>query len=179
MGTPLLHHCAAPHAAPMAECGGPHHIIAHALRGNHHPRAGRLGGWASPGRGSPAAGSSRGHSPGGRRARRRARLAGGVTAAGYDRRPRRTASRELKTLQALAGCMNGAPTATGGIQMNKVRGIISLPAGRRAKWIVLAGWLIVVAVAGPLAGKLGSAEQNDARSWPPATAESARVLDLQ
>src|SRR5512132_1314759 len=28
MGTLLLHHCAAPHAAPMAECGGPHHIIA-------------------------------------------------------------------------------------------------------------------------------------------------------
>jgi putative drug exporter of the RND superfamily len=63
--------------------------------------------------------------------------------------------------------------------MNKVRGIISLPAGRRAKWIVLAGWLIVVAVAGPLAGKLGSAEQNDAKSWLPATAESTRVLDLQ
>jgi RND superfamily putative drug exporter len=63
--------------------------------------------------------------------------------------------------------------------MNKVRGIISLPAGRRAKWIVLAGWLIVVAVAGPLAGKLSSAEQNDAKSWLPATAESTRVLDLQ
>jgi len=63
--------------------------------------------------------------------------------------------------------------------MNKVRGIISLPAGRRAKWIVLAGWLIVVAVAGPLAGKLGSAEQNDAKSWLPATAGSTRVLDLQ
>ena len=63
--------------------------------------------------------------------------------------------------------------------MNKVRAIISLPAGRRAKWIVLAAWLIVVAVAGPLAGKLGSAEHNDAKSWLPATAESTRVLDLQ
>ncbi|HEX7268345.1 MAG TPA: MMPL family transporter [Streptosporangiaceae bacterium] len=63
--------------------------------------------------------------------------------------------------------------------MNRVRAINSLPAGRRAKWIVLAGWLIVVAVAGPLAGKLGSAEHNDAKSWLPATAESTRVLDLQ
>ena len=37
----------------------------------------------------------------------------------------------------------------------------------------------MVAVAGPLAGKLGSAEQNDAKSWLPASAESTRVLDLQ
>jgi putative drug exporter of the RND superfamily len=63
--------------------------------------------------------------------------------------------------------------------MSKARAIISLPAGRRARWIVLAGWLIVIAVAGPLAGKLGSAEQNDAKSWLPASAESTRVLDLQ
>ncbi len=63
--------------------------------------------------------------------------------------------------------------------MNKAHAIISLPAGRRVKWIVLAGWLIVVALAGPLAGQLGSAEQNDARSWLPASAESTRVLDVQ
>jgi RND superfamily putative drug exporter len=63
--------------------------------------------------------------------------------------------------------------------MSRERAIISLPAGRRAKWIVVAGWLIVLALAGPLAGKLGSAEQNDARSWLPASAESTRVLDLQ
>jgi len=63
--------------------------------------------------------------------------------------------------------------------MSKARAIISLPASRWAKWIVVAGWLIVVAVAGPLAGKLGSAEQNDAKSWLPASAESTRVLDVQ
>lgn len=63
--------------------------------------------------------------------------------------------------------------------MSRARTIISLPAGRRVKWIVLAGWLIVVAVAGPLAGKLGSAEQNDAKAWLPASAESTRVLDVQ
>jgi putative drug exporter of the RND superfamily len=63
--------------------------------------------------------------------------------------------------------------------MSRARTIISLPAGRRVKWIVLAGWLIVVAIAGPLAGKLGSAEQNDAKAWLPASAESTRVLDVQ
>ena len=63
--------------------------------------------------------------------------------------------------------------------MSKASAIISLPAGRRAKWIVLAGWLIVLALAGPLAGKLGSAEQNDAKAWLPASAESTQVLDVQ
>jgi putative drug exporter of the RND superfamily len=63
--------------------------------------------------------------------------------------------------------------------MSRARAIISLPAGRWAKWIVVAGWLIMVVVAGPLAGKLGSAEQNDAKSWLPASAESTRVLDVQ
>jgi RND superfamily putative drug exporter len=63
--------------------------------------------------------------------------------------------------------------------MSRARAIMSLPAGRRTKWIVLAGWLLVLVIAGPLAGKLSSAEQNDAKAWLPATAESTRVLDLQ
>ena len=63
--------------------------------------------------------------------------------------------------------------------MSKARVIMSLPAGRRTKWVVLAGWLLVLVIAGPLAGKLSSAEQNDAKAWLPAGAESTRVLDLQ
>jgi putative drug exporter of the RND superfamily len=63
--------------------------------------------------------------------------------------------------------------------MKRTRSIAGLPAGRRTKWVVVVFWLIVVAVAGPLAGKLGSAEQNDAKSWLPAGAESTRVLELQ
>jgi RND superfamily putative drug exporter len=66
-----------------------------------------------------------------------------------------------------------------GVAVNRARAILSLPAGRRAKWAVLAGWLLVLVIAGPLAGKLSGVEQNDAKAWLPATAESTRVLDLQ
>ena len=37
----------------------------------------------------------------------------------------------------------------------------------------------ILAVAGPLAGKLMGAEKNDAQAWLPAQAESTRVLALQ
>jgi RND superfamily putative drug exporter len=63
--------------------------------------------------------------------------------------------------------------------MSIVRAVARVPAGRRAKWFVLAFWLIVVALAGPLAGKLMGVEKNDASSWLPAKAESTKVLDLQ
>ncbi len=63
--------------------------------------------------------------------------------------------------------------------MGKGRAIVSLPGGRRAKWAVVVFWLIVVAVAGPLAGKLMGAEKNDAQAWLPAKAESTQVLNLQ
>jgi RND superfamily putative drug exporter len=62
--------------------------------------------------------------------------------------------------------------------MVRASAIAGIPAGRRAKWGVLVFWLVVVAVAGPLAGKLTGAEKNDAQSWLPATAESTRALDL-
>jgi RND superfamily putative drug exporter len=40
-------------------------------------------------------------------------------------------------------------------------------------------WLIVVALAGPLSGKLTGAEKNNAQAWLPAKAESTKVLKLQ
>jgi RND superfamily putative drug exporter len=43
---------------------------------------------------------------------------------------------------------------------------------------VLAFWIVVVAVAGPLAGKLNSAQKNDASSWLPHNAESTQVVEL-
>jgi len=52
-------------------------------------------------------------------------------------------------------------------------------AGRRAKWLVLAGWLVIIAVLGPLAGKLQGAEQNNAASFLPASAQSTQVYHLQ
>ena len=58
------------------------------------------------------------------------------------------------------------------------RRIASLPGGRRAKWVVLGFWVVVFAVAGPLAGKLNSAQQNDSSAWLPNNAESTQVVDL-
>ena len=44
--------------------------------------------------------------------------------------------------------------------------------------MILGFWIAVVAVAGPLAGKLNSAQQNDASSWLPQNAESTQVVEL-
>ncbi|MEU1075280.1 MMPL family transporter [Streptomyces sp. NPDC005878] len=52
-----------------------------------------------------------------------------------------------------------------------------LVCGRRSKWLVLVLWLIVVAVAFPLASKLTDAQDNDATSWLPGSAESTQVFD--
>ncbi|GAA2434958.1 MMPL family transporter [Actinomadura vinacea] len=51
--------------------------------------------------------------------------------------------------------------------------------GRRAKWAVLAIWVVLLAALGPLAGKLGDVEENDAASWLPGGAESTQVVQLQ
>src|ERR1700743_2018838 len=63
--------------------------------------------------------------------------------------------------------------------MSRARPIIPFASGRRAKWGVVVFWLVIVALAGPLSGKLTGAEKNDSSSWLPAKAESTQVLDLQ
>ncbi|HEX9526604.1 MAG TPA: MMPL family transporter, partial [Streptosporangiaceae bacterium] len=63
--------------------------------------------------------------------------------------------------------------------MSRAHAIVAIPSGRRTKWAVLVFWLIIVAVTGPLAGKLTGAEKNDASAWLPAAAESTKVLDVQ
>ena len=63
--------------------------------------------------------------------------------------------------------------------MSRGRTIVTIASGRRTKWAVLVFWLIIVAVAGPLSGKLTGAEKNDSSAWLPAKAESTQVLDLQ
>src|SRR5262245_2044620 len=55
----------------------------------------------------------------------------------------------------------------------------SLITGRRIKYAVLLFWLVLLAVAFPLAGKLMGAEKNEASSWLPGGAESTQVLDKQ
>ena len=49
--------------------------------------------------------------------------------------------------------------------------------GRRTKWLVLLFWVVVVGVAGPVAGKLSTVQNNEASSWLPASAESTEALD--
>jgi putative drug exporter of the RND superfamily len=63
--------------------------------------------------------------------------------------------------------------------MTALRRLGYLPAGRRTKWLILVFWLVLVAVAGPLSGKLTGAEKNDTSSWLPPKAESTQVLNLR
>ncbi len=49
--------------------------------------------------------------------------------------------------------------------------------GRVTKWLVLGFWVLVVVVAGPLAGKLSDVQDNQASSWLPASAESTKALE--
>src|SRR3984885_10191401 len=63
--------------------------------------------------------------------------------------------------------------------MSVLRSMLNLSAGRRTKWLVLVVWLVLVAVLGPLSGKLTGAEKNDASSWLPPRAESTQVLNLR
>ncbi len=63
-------------------------------------------------------------------------------------------------------------------RMGATRRIAGLLCGRWSKWLVLGFWLVVFVVAGPLAGKLNSAQKNDASSWLPKNAESTQVVEL-
>src|ERR1700751_5894596 len=57
--------------------------------------------------------------------------------------------------------------------------MVGVPAGRRTKWLGPGFWVVGVALAGPLSGKLTGAEKNDAQSWLPPKAESTQVLALR
>ncbi|MFD3441183.1 MMPL family transporter [Streptomyces sp. NPDC058685] len=60
--------------------------------------------------------------------------------------------------------------------MRPRRGVAHLVCGRRAKWVVVVLWLAVMVLAFPLAQKLTDAQDNDAASWLPGSAESTQVL---
>ncbi|WP_037774838.1 MMPL family transporter, partial [Streptomyces pristinaespiralis] len=53
--------------------------------------------------------------------------------------------------------------------------LASAPGGRRAKWLVLFGWIVVAVALGPLAGKLGEVEDTGPNAFLPRGAESAAV----
>ncbi|MEH0543116.1 MMPL family transporter [Streptomyces sp. B21-105] len=62
--------------------------------------------------------------------------------------------------------------------MAENRGIAHLVCGRRAKWLVLALWVVVLFLTAPFAQKLTDAQDNDAASWLPGSAESTQVLEI-
>jgi RND superfamily putative drug exporter len=55
---------------------------------------------------------------------------------------------------------------------------LTAPTGRRAKWVFLALWVAVLALASPLAGKLSDAQNNEASAWLSSSAESTQVAEL-
>ncbi|WP_316761025.1 MMPL family transporter [Streptomyces herbicida] len=57
------------------------------------------------------------------------------------------------------------------------QGLIRFLTGRRSKWLIVALWLLALVLAGPLVQKLTDAQDNDAASWLPGSAESTQVLD--
>ncbi|MGW3292106.1 MMPL family transporter [Streptomyces sp. NPDC001002] len=57
------------------------------------------------------------------------------------------------------------------------QGFIGFVTGHRSKWVIVALWLVVLVVAAPLASKLTDAQDNDAASWLPGSAESTKVLN--
>jgi putative drug exporter of the RND superfamily len=62
---------------------------------------------------------------------------------------------------------------------SRLRRIAAFPCGRRTKYVVVAFWIIVIALTGSLAGKLQGAERNDASAYLPASADSTQELNLQ
>src|SRR5919106_976630 len=62
--------------------------------------------------------------------------------------------------------------------MSGARRLARLPGGGWTKGVVLGFWVAVFAVAGPRAGKLNSAQQNDSSAWLPKNAESTQVVEL-
>lgn len=54
--------------------------------------------------------------------------------------------------------------------------LLAFPAGRRDKWIVLAGAFVVLFVAGSFAGKFEDVQKNEPVSYLPGNAESVKAL---
>ena len=75
--------------------------------------------------------------------------------------------------------MAPSPTSSSHTELKKNWAERFLPCGRWSKYIVVALWIVVVVVAGPLAGKLQKAQKNDASAYLPASAESTQELNLQ
>jgi RND superfamily putative drug exporter len=63
--------------------------------------------------------------------------------------------------------------------MSSTHRLAAFVCGRRTKWIVLVFWVVVLWVTLPLSAKLTDAQENDAATWLPGSAESTRVFEIQ
>jgi len=57
--------------------------------------------------------------------------------------------------------------------------LATLGTGGRARWVVLAAWVVIVALAVPVASRIGDVEFNGTKAFLPGSSESFRVIDLQ
>jgi putative drug exporter of the RND superfamily len=55
--------------------------------------------------------------------------------------------------------------------------VLAFAAGRRTKWLVVVGWVLIAVVAGSFAGKFEKGQKNEQSSFLPGDAESVRALD--
>src|SRR2546423_4709843 len=62
--------------------------------------------------------------------------------------------------------------------MSGVGTLAKVPSNKVGKWVVLALWVVAMAVLAPLAGKLTSVQNNQAQSWLPSDAESTKVIQI-
>ena len=63
--------------------------------------------------------------------------------------------------------------------LSPFRRVLTAPAHRRAKWLVLVLWLVVIALAAPFGGKIWGIANNETVAWLPKDAESTQVVTLQ
>ncbi|MDP9366261.1 MAG: MMPL family transporter, partial [Chloroflexota bacterium] len=62
--------------------------------------------------------------------------------------------------------------------MNGLSDALAAVAGRRAKWVVIALWLVAAAVLIPFSGRFESAQDNDQAAFLPADSQSIRAVEL-
>ena len=60
-----------------------------------------------------------------------------------------------------------------------MRRLARIVTGRRSKWLVVLGWLVLLAIFAPLGAKLSNVTDNRTESFLPASAESTEVLRLE
>jgi putative drug exporter of the RND superfamily len=71
------------------------------------------------------------------------------------------------------------PTDSGTAPRPYGRSLVRFITGRRTKYVVIALWVVILALAAPFGGKLSGAEKNDVKSSLPSSAESTQVFDTQ